>query len=280
MSSFFDNRISFTAWLGTKSESDLKTKLFRIDTQLRLNGSKEDLVRRIVEATRNLSMDRQRSIFPELACRNPRPEEVLRARRSCLPIGTQVNEIEPRPIISGTLRRAGSSRRVRDPRPLPVLNLQDSSPRPSHARRQVPVIIQPEVENAMARTPERRVDLAAIVQRFETGNFPALGRSDPRTPEQILQETLEVQAGLLIQSIANALTPRSRRLNSVAGRNADVSASGVLPNTRPASVSSAEKVGPEVSVGNVGGAKLECKVCLDSLVDTVLLPCGHACCCH
>jgi len=274
MSSFFDNTRSFTAWLGAKSESDLKHKLFRIDTKLRLNGSKQDLVRRIVEATRNMSMDRQKIIFPELARQNPRPE-VVRVRRSRLAVGAHVNEIEPRASSSGPLRRAGSSRMARDLRPLPVFD--DSSLRPSHAH-QVPVLVQPEVE--IARTPVRRVNLAAMVQRFETGNFPALGNSDPRTPEQILQETLEVQAGLLIQTIAHALTPRPRRLNSVAGSNADVSALGALPNTRPASVLSAEKVGPEVSVGNDVGSKLECKVCLDKSVDTVLLPCGHACCCY
>jgi len=280
MSSFFENTSSFTAWLGRKSESDLKNKLFRIDTKLRLNGNKQALVERIVEATRNLSFEKQRNIFPELASRRiPRPRLVF-SRRSQRPLAVNVNGVEPRPRNSGPLQGDGSSRRgARDSRPIPVFNPEDGvvHPRSPH-QVSVNANAQP-VESRIEQTPGRRVDLASIVRRFETGSFPALGSNDPRTPEQVLQETLEVQAGLIIQSISHAITPRSRRLNSVSESNIEASASGELRMTRSASVSSAEKVVPDVSVGNIG-TKLECKVCLDQSVNTVLLPCGHACCCQ
>jgi len=279
MSLFFENSSSFTTWLEGKSESDLKNKIFRIDTKLRLNGSKRDLIKRIIEATRNLSLEKQRNIFPELAVRrnpHPRPQLVL-SRRSQRPLAANGTAVEPRRRSGGPLlQRDGSSRRgARDSRPLPVFNLEDSTVHPTFAR----VPVNEPVESRNVRTPGRRIDLASIVRRFETGSFPALSSNDPRTPEQVLQETLEVQAGLIIQTISHAITPRSRRLNSVSGSNVEASASGELRSTRPASVSSAEKVVPEVSVGNIG-TNLECKVCLDKSVNTVLLPCGHACCCQ
>jgi len=277
MSMFFENSNLFTTWLEGKSESDLKNKLYRIDNKLRLNGSKRDLIKRIVEATRNLSIEKQRNIFPELTVRrNPRPRLVL-SRRSQRPLAANGIEVESRHSSGGPLLRDGFSRRgARDSRPLPVFNLEDSAVHPTPAH-QVPV--HETVESRMERTPGRRIDLAAIVRRFETGSYPALGSNDPRTPEQVLQETLEVQAGLIIQSISHAITPRSRRLNSVSGSNIEATASGEFRSTRSASVSSAEKVVPDLSVGNFG-TKLECKVCLDKSVNTVLLPCGHACCCH
>ena len=99
-----------------------------------------------------------------------------------------------------------------------------------------------------------------------------------QTPEQILQERLEVHAGLIIQSIAHSLTPRNRR-NSMSTLGA---AANSPTRPRAASTSSAEKTGPDVDLGEeeIYRNKLECKICFDAAVNTVLLPCGHACCCH
>eukprot|EP00092_Neocalanus_flemingeri_P057352 GFUD01068142.1.p1 GENE.GFUD01068142.1~~GFUD01068142.1.p1 ORF type:complete len:250 (-),score=37.86 GFUD01068142.1:69-818(-) len=97
-----------------------------------------------------------------------------------------------------------------------------------------------------------------------------------RTPEQLLRETLEVQAGLIIQSISQAATPRLRR-NSLSR----MGAAAFPVRSRAASISSVEKTGPEVSLEEAKfQVKLGCKICFDSPVNTVLLPCGHACCCQ
>ena len=101
-----------------------------------------------------------------------------------------------------------------------------------------------------------------------------------RTPEQILRETLELQAGLIIQSISRAATPRIRQL-SLSRMGASAAASPVHSRPRAASTSSADKSGPDVSLEEDDHkVKLECKICFDSRVNTVLLPCGHACCCQ
>merc|ERR1712096_151489 len=103
--------------------------------------------------------------------------------------------------------------------------------------------------------------------------------ADVSTPEQILRETLEAHAGLIIQSISQAATPRLRR-NTMSRMGAAV-ASPVPSRPRAASISSAEKTGPEVSMEDAKyQVKLECKICFDSPVNTVFLPCGHACCCQ
>jgi len=100
-----------------------------------------------------------------------------------------------------------------------------------------------------------------------------------RTPEQMLQESLEAHAGLLIQSITNSFTPRIR-LNSLSNNTSAATAIPTRP--RPRAASSAEKIGPVVSIDDEESYKnkLECKICFDATVNTVLLPCGHACCCR
>merc|ERR1712202_121678 len=92
--------------------------------------------------------------------------------------------------------------------------------------------------------------------------------ADVSTPEQILRETLEVHAGLIIQSISQAATPRLRQ-NSMS-RMGDAAANPVPSKLRAASTSSAEKRGPEVLLEDVKyKVKLECKICFDSThVDT------------
>merc|ERR1712183_143481 len=77
MTSFFGDINSFRSWLDTKTEAELKSKLYRADPRARLNGSKPDLVRRLVETTRNFGMERQETIFPELR-RRRRQEHLAR----------------------------------------------------------------------------------------------------------------------------------------------------------------------------------------------------------
>ena len=95
----------------------------------------------------------------------------------------------------------------------------------------------------------------------------------------MLQESLEAHAGLLIQSITNSFTPRIRQ-NSLS--NITSAAAAIPTRPRPRAASSAEKIGPVVSIEDKESYKnkLECKICFDATVNTVLLPCGHACCCQ
>jgi len=106
-------------------------------------------------------------------------------------------------------------------------------------------------------------------------NRPVAGSLVPRSPEQMLEESLTAHAGLVIQRITNALTPRrhsSSHLNTPAPAR----------RYRSASIPSAEKFGPThtLNLDDQVTKKLECKICFDAQVNTVLLPCGHACCCE
>jgi len=98
-----------------------------------------------------------------------------------------------------------------------------------------------------------------------------------RTPEQLLEESLAAHAGLVIQRITNALTPRRHSSSSV-------NSPAPTSRYRSASIPSAEKLGPTLTLSpdesSQVNKKLECKICYDAQVNTVLLPCGHACCCE
>jgi len=108
-------------------------------------------------------------------------------------------------------------------------------------------------------------------------NRPNAGSLGSRTPEQLLEESLAAHAGLVIQRITNALTPR---------RHSSSTLNSPTPTSRyrSASIPSAEKLGPTHSLNpdecSQVSKKLECKICYDAQVNTVLLPCGHACCCE
>jgi len=257
MTSFFGDINSFRSWLDTKTEAELKSKLYRADPRARLNGSKPDLVRRLIETTRNFGMERQETIFPELR-RRRRQEHLARialprhaAQTGQAAVGEQRdrrNTIGPRSIPRAPeTRRSGATA---SSRPVPVFNTFDLTPL-----------------RAGFRNP--RTSFPGV-----TGHA-----ADVSTPEQILRETLEVHAGLIIQSISQAATPRLRQ-NSMSRMGA-AAASLVPSRPRAASTSSAEKTGPDVSLEDAKyQVKLECKICFDSPVNTVFLPCGHACCCQ
>jgi hypothetical protein len=98
------------------------------------------------------------------------------------------------------------------------------------------------------------------------------------TPEQLLlRRTLETQAGLIIQEISQLASPRPTPL-----RRSNTNPAFLTPARRPraASASSSERRGPEVQLqAQQDSVFLECKICFDEQINTVLLPCGHACCC-
>jgi len=324
MASFFADRISFTSWLSSKTESELKTMLTRADPRSRLNGSKSALVSRVVETTRRLCREGELRVFPELRRRRQEDDRRVRGPTGQSRRGSS-QHTEGRPSAGIALRnRDGdgplavprlavatriprvSSAEVRTnprgapiPRVVPTVGQVAVNPRP-HAEVRVisrrptedrPAQVQP-LGGARTRVPalpsssaNRPLPYFPPDTPLRTGfqNPRAIisdiaANSTVRTPEQVLQERLEVHAGLIIQSITNSLTPRNRRNSmSMFGAAAAVSSS----RSRAASTSSAEKMGPSVSVGQEENYKsmLECKICFDDTVNTVLLPCGHACCC-
>eukprot|EP00092_Neocalanus_flemingeri_P011981 GFUD01012916.1.p1 GENE.GFUD01012916.1~~GFUD01012916.1.p1 ORF type:complete len:283 (-),score=46.76 GFUD01012916.1:55-903(-) len=247
----------FPGALSPRSEAELRTMLYRADNRARLNGSQPDLVRRLEESTRNLGRERQLVIFPELRRRQgQRSSSAMRVaiRNPRGPASSLPNVSQIRAVLR-TFPRAqerGPSR--------------SSDATANSANRPVPTFYPsgPSTTTAGFRNPINLPSLA--------GNHQGEGR----TPEQLLRETLEVQAGLIIQSISQAATPRLRR-NSLSR----MGAAACPVRSRAASISSVEKTGPAVSLeeGKFQD-KLECKICFDSPVNTVLLPCGHACCCQ
>eukprot|EP00092_Neocalanus_flemingeri_P005224 GFUD01005617.1.p1 GENE.GFUD01005617.1~~GFUD01005617.1.p1 ORF type:complete len:307 (-),score=71.94 GFUD01005617.1:483-1403(-) len=275
MTSFFADIPAFTSWLETKTEAELKSKLFRADPRARLTGPKPALVRRLVESTRHLGQERQETIFPEL--RRRRQDHLARISTTRQPGGrvrpaqarqsadreAPAREQHHRPVTvatAGGLRQVGSL--VAITRPVPMFH----TIRPTIEPRTPPPVTHNLHHEARDLTPFLRFP----------GNLAAAGR----TPEQILRETLEAQASLIIQSFSQAAS--RPRHNSMSRMGAAAMRSSPEPSrARAASTSSAEKRGPEVTLEeDKYQVKLECKICFDGSVNTVLLPCGHACCCQ
>jgi len=260
MTYFFGDINSFQSWLDQKTDAELKSKLYRADPRARLNGSKPDLVRRLVESTRNLDMERQGIIFPELR-RRRRQEQLARtaAPRPALQAGPAAAREQHHGQISSGPRNIPRAQALRSvaitsSRPVPIFNTFRPTPT-------VPRALQSEAR-----------DLTPLRAGFRNPRtiFPGVTghAAEASTPEQILRETLEVHAGLIIQSISHAATPRLRQ-NSMS-RVGDAAANPVPSKLRAASTSSAEKRGPEVLLEDAKyQVKLECKICFDSThVDT------------
>jgi len=268
MTCFFGDMNSFRSWLDQKTEAELKTKLYRADPRARLNGSKPDLVRRLVESTRNLDMEMQGTIFPELR-RRRRQEHLARiaAPRHAVQAGQAAAREQHHGLTSSGPRnipraQATRSAAVTSSRPVPIFNRFRPTPT-------IPIIHPSPVPRAFQSEARDLTPLRAGFRNPRT-IFPGLTghAAEVSTPEQILRETLEVHAGLIIQSISHAATPRLRQ-NSMS-RVGDAAANPVPSKLRAASTSSAEKRGPEVLLEDAKyQVKLECKICFDSThVDT------------
>eukprot|EP00092_Neocalanus_flemingeri_P034814 GFUD01037887.1.p1 GENE.GFUD01037887.1~~GFUD01037887.1.p1 ORF type:complete len:272 (-),score=66.15 GFUD01037887.1:209-1024(-) len=255
MTSFFADIPAFTSWLETKTEAELKSKLFRADPRARLTGPKPALVRRLVESTRHLGQERQETIFPEL--RRRRQDHLARISTTRQPGGrvrpaqarqsadreAPAREQHHRPGAGG-LRQVGSLAAIT--RPVPMFH----TARPAIEPRTPPPVTHNQHQEARDLTPFLRFP----------GNLAAAGR----TPEQILRETLEAQASLIIQSFSQAAS--RPRHNSMSRMGAAAMRSSPEPSrARAASTSSAEKRGPEVSLEDKYQDKLECKICYGSL---------------
>jgi len=305
MASFFPDSTSFTSWLALKTEAELKTRLYRANpTGARLDGSKSVLVRRLEEITRHLTRERQLIIFPELR----RRQSMIRATTANRTVLREVISSSNRPTINTrpvpNFNSQLPSRRLTIP-VSPLLGIRRSRQHPevamtpvtSRARNRPPRNILSGVDRTpeqMLRETSRRlanpvspllgirrsrqhpeVDMTHVTVRARNPPRNILSGVD-RTPEQMLREALELQAGMIIQSISQAVTPRTRQ-HSISSIGA---VTPVNSRRRAASTSSAEKRGPEVVMEEDVKMKLECKICFDSRINTVLLPCGHACSCQ
>ena len=166
MTSFFSDFSTFSSWLGTKTESELKSKLYRADSRARLNGSKPDLVRRLGETTRHLGRERQLHIFPELRRRlhqndMARAAAAIRQRQHVEDRRTEVvTAATHRPGMSNTRHIDTTSSRLTtnsSGRPVPTFNSQTS-------RRPLTIPVSPQ-------HPRRRNTLQAPVVRHLPGSI-------------------------------------------------------------------------------------------------------------
>jgi len=230
MTCFFGDMNSFRSWLDQKTEAELKTKLYRADPRARLNGSKPDLVRRLVESTRNLDMEMQGTIFPELR-RRRRQEHLARiaAPRHAVQAGQAAAREQHHGLTSSGPRnipraQATRSAAVTSSRPVPIFNRFRPTPT-------IPIIHPSPVPRAFQSEARDLTPLRAGFRNPRT-IFPGLTghAAEVSTPEQILRETLEVHAGLIIQSISHAATPRLRQ-NSMS-RVGDAAANPVPSKSR------------------------------------------------
>jgi len=281
MASFFPDSTSFTSWLALKTEAELKTRLYRANpTGARLDGSKSVLVRRLEEITRHLTRERQLIIFPELRRRQSMIRASTANRTGLVLQGRQdtssrqgvsqerliIGDLRSRPVLREVT--SSSNRPTINTRPVPNFNSQLPS-------RRLTIPVSPLL--GIRRSRQHPEEEAMTPVRSRAINPPRnIFSGDNRTPEQILRETLELQAGMIIQSISQAVTPRTRQ-HSISSIGA---VTPVNSRRRAASTSSAEKRGPEVVMEEDVKMKLECKICFDSRINTVLLPCGHACSCQ
>jgi len=306
-------------WLSTKTETELRNILFKANST-RLTGSKQVLIDRIVALAHELGNREFSTLFrPFLRWQrqqlnnpmtqqadyrhvNPNrepsrirvssamPVSVVsegRAETRRVPIPSASNQVsEALGIAARALNHARAGGRISDaPRAGGIVHRntsrQISSRAPDGVRDDAVSSVTARLPVPFLRAPPSTPPLSGN-QAFPMSPHlhPGLNRSVagslvPRSPEQMLEESLTVHAGLVIQRITNALTPRrhsSSHLNTPAPAR----------RYRSASIPSAEKFGPThtLNLYDQVTKKLECKICFDAQVNTVLLPCGHACCCE
>merc|ERR1719154_105172 len=218
--------------------------------------------------TRHFNRERQLIIFPELR----------RRRTSMIRAATTTNR--PGLVPQGgqhSSSRLGVDQERQVNRDSRVRLVQREETSSSINSRPVPSFNSPQLSSVGTRRLTNPVSPRLGRSRQQTiGLQRNIFSGDDRTPEQILRETLELHAGRIIQSISQAVTPRTRQ-HSISSIGV---VSPVNSRRRAASTSSAEKRGPEVQMEEDPKVKLECKICFDSRINTVLLPCGHACSCQ
>ena len=226
MSSYFSNEAAFRSYLQSRSEVDLKNKLYRMQGgAARMNGCKTVLVDRVLTADRNITMDQRRTIFRDLE--NGR--NTLRSR------------IEPNIQLIG----AGAN------------NVQSSDTQHSRPQSRLPVPF------SVPGLPHDRPSISYVRRVVVEDNVPLPTRSRPILPLSLPNDVF---------------SPRPRR-NSVSAPPSPLAVSTPRHRHRSRSISSAQKIGPAVSMDR-RGVRLECKVCMEAEVNTALLPCGHACLCY
>jgi len=310
---------SLPTWLNMKTETELRNILLKANPTSRLSGSKPVLIDRIVTLSTELGSDKYMTIFRSYrrwqernnptthqhrqVHPNPIPQETSRIRVSSAMAVSAVSGSRPEPrrvpIPSASSVRASEplgiaarvpshtrARRISDaPHAGGFVDRRNFS---GHVSSRAPGGVTGDAgSNVTARalpffrTPPSTPPLSGNQIFLRSPHVqPASDRPGSlfsRTPEQLLEESLEVHAGLVIQRITNSLTPRRHSSSSL-------NTPAPARRYRSASIPSAEKFGPTHTLNlddcSQENKKLECKICFDAQVNTVLLPCGHACCCE
>lgn len=120
MSSYFSNEATFRSYLQSRSEVDLRNKLYRMQGgAARMNGCKTVLVDRVLTADRNLTMDQRRTIFRDLE--NRRNTRRTRIEPNMQSIGAGTNNVQ-----SSNTQYSGPQSRL--PVPFRVSGLPDVGP--------------------------------------------------------------------------------------------------------------------------------------------------------
>ena len=152
MSSYFSNEAAFRSYLQSRSEVDLKNKLYRMQGgAARMNGCKTVLVHRVLTADRNLTMDQRRTIFKDLE--NGRNTLRSRIEPNIQSIGARVNTIQ-----SSNTQHSRPQSRLPVPFPVPGLPhvrppissiprivVEDNVPLPTRSRPILPLSLHNDV---------------------------------------------------------------------------------------------------------------------------------------
>ena len=226
MASFFSNGQSFSSWLNSKSESELKTMLTRADSRARLNGSKNALVSRVVEVSRNLGSADQLRVFPELRHRQQavpngsRATGQVRGGATEQPNGERAGERHSADIIAAsrrlneitsaaTLPRLGSAV-TRIPRVLRA-EVQSISRQQTVARslpRVGPIVSNRRAQAELVGAPRRSTEVASPPRVHSRGARQVQPRSTEALPHHPPPRPLPVFHNPRLQAIQGQDSPQ------------------------------------------------------------------------